>query len=420
MNLTDRFVAGCRAIEGQRTDYPDDKVKGLTLRVTPAGSKSWSLRYRRQSDGKRQRLTIGDYPAFSLYEARSEARAILGDVARGDDPAKLKKRPDASKPRTFGELAARYITGHAAQKKSGKEDERILAKDVLPALEGEPLGSIERADIAAILDTIMARGSPVAANRTLSAVRKVFNWGMEKGLIAATPLVRMKPAAKEASRERVLSADEIVTFWRRLVAKARMDWEMRLLLRLCLVTGQRISVIAGASRDEMHFADAEWHISGARMKNGLPHIAPLSPLALRLFEKAATRSRHKPLLLPSRLTGRAFLKSAPSQAMRRELARLGLKQAATPHDLRRTVGTGLGRLGYSRLIQDKVLAHVTGDRSVAAIYDRYEYIKEKREALDAWAAHLEKLLFAPKAAPAVVVSRTPPRPAGMASPWSRP
>lgn len=419
VNLTDRFVQSAKCTAGNCTDYPDQKVRGLSLRVMRSGGRSWSLRYRRQSDGKRQRVGIGDYPAFSLYDARAAANELLAAIARGDDPAKVRKRPDATKPRTFGELATRYVAQHASQKRTGKEDKRILDKDILPALEGEPLATIERADIAAILNSVAARGSPVAANRTLSVVRKVFNWGVETGLTGATPVARMKPPSKERSRERVLSSEEILVFWRRTIAMTRMDWEMRMLLRLCLVTGHRISTVAGATREELHFGLGEWHIGGHRMKNGLPHITPLSPLALRLFEKAAKRSKHDSYLLPSRLTGKPFLKSAPSHAMRKAITVYGFKSPATPHDLRRTVGTGLGRLGFSRLVQDKVLAHITGERGVSAIYDRYEYIKEKREALEAWATHLEALLFAPKTTPAVVVSQRLLQAAGKASPWSR-
>ncbi len=163
VNLTDRFVRSVQCADGKRTDFADDKLKGLWLRVTPQGTRSWSILYRRRSDSKLRRLTIGQFPAFSLHDARVEAQVLLGKIARGEDPANVTLRKGAAKgkPRTFGELAERYLTVYAPQKDSGAEDERILRKDVLPVLEGELLTSIESSDIAAVLDTVMRRGSPV-------------------------------------------------------------------------------------------------------------------------------------------------------------------------------------------------------------------------------------------------------------------
>jgi integrase len=412
VNLTDRFVRSVQCVDGKRTDFADDKVKGLWLRVTPQGTRSWSILYRRRSDSKLRRLTIGQFPAFSLYDARVEAQVLLGRIARGEDPANVTLRKGATKgkPRTFGELAERYLTVYAPQKDSGAEDERILRKDVLPVLEGELLTSSESSDIAAVLDTVMRRGSPVAANRTFSATRRVFRWGIGAGLSKVNPCDCMKPPAKEQSRERVLSPEEIITFWRRMIAKTRMSWQMRFLLRFALITGHRVSEISAMRQSELRLPQAEWHIPGERMKHGLPHITPLSPFAMRLILKALARcdrdgdGNGDALVLASPVTGSSLVKAAPALAMRRAQGLDGEKLSSpiredifgftspiTPHDLRRTVGTGLGRLGFSRFIQDKVLAHK--DRTIGGIYDRYEYLAEKRLALEAWADHLIALIY---------------------------
>jgi integrase len=404
MNLTDRSIAGAKCRDGERTDYPDHIVTGLALRVTPTGAKSWSLRYRRKSDGKRQRMTIGSYPAYSLAEARKEAKQLVAAVARGEDPAKAAKRPNDGKPRTFGQLAKRYLEDYAAQKRSGKEDESMLRNDVLPSLEGEPLELIEAADITAILDAIIKRGAPVRANRTFATIRQVFNWGLDRGYIKMTPILRMKMPAKEESRERVLSPNEIRAFWVRVSSRTAMDWEMRTLLKLCLVTGQRISEVAGITRSELRLDKAEWHIPRERSKNGLYNIVPLSTLAMRLVKKALARiDDEDEYLLASRLTGKPYVKSSPSHAIRREASILFaplrdkskkvFQETATPHDLRRTLASGLGELRIPRLIQDKVLNHVEGKNNISAIYDRYEYLTEKREALDAWAVHLGEIIY---------------------------
>ena len=310
---------------------------------------------------------------------------------------------------------------HAVQKRSWREDEKMLNKDLLPALKGEPLGAIHRSDISAIMDAIVARGSPIRANRTFALIRKIFNFAIEKGYMENTPMFRMKPPAKARSRDRILSADETRVFWRRIIAKTGMDWEMRMLLKLCLVTGQRLSEIAGAKYSELRFDRAEWHIPEARLKNKLPvHVLPLSPLAVRLFQKAAARSKSDTYVLPSRSTGRPIVKTAPAHAIRDNAKVFGFEQPFTPHDLRRTLGSGLGELRFPRLTQDKVLNHKTADNNVGGVYDRYAYLTEKREALEAWADHLQSIIFKRPRAGAAVVTRTAPTiPRSKASsPWA--
>jgi integrase len=417
-NLTDSFLKNVRATDDQlgRTDYRDAKTPGLVFRVSKS-AKSWSVIYRRKSDGKRRRVTIGEYPDFSLADARTEAKEINAKVARGEDPAKAKKRPSPTRPRTFGELAKRYVENHASQKRSGFDDERRLNKNVLPDLEGEPLEAIERADITSILDRIVERGAPIEANRTFAVIRKVFNWAIEKGYMEAVPITKMKMPAMAQSRSRILTDEEIRIFWRRIIAKTKMDWEMRAVLKLCLLTGQRVMEIAGAKRSEIDLIKNEWHMPGARIKNAVSvHIVPLSPLARLIFVKAMKRSKSDEFIFPSRITGQPMVKTAPSKAVKRNEVVFGFDEPFTPHDLRRTLASGLGQLGFNRLIQDKVLNHITADRSISAVYDRYAYLKEKREALETWADHLQMIVFdKPRA---VVVSALSVRRKKSSSPWA--
>ena len=391
-NLTDRFLDGVKA-QRNRVEYRDAKTSGLIFRLSSNDVKSWSVLYRRKADGKRRRATIGEYPSFSLSDARTEALAIMARVARGEDPAKDRERGDRTKQRTFGELAEHYIDHHAKSKRSGFKDRQILEKDVLPRLEGEVLDKIERSDITLILDSIIARGASIQANRTFEIIRKVFNWAVEKGFMASSPVFRMKPPAKKRSRDRALSADEMRIFWRRLIAKTKMSWETRMILRLCLITGQRVGEVSGARKSELHFDKAEWRLPGSRVKNASAHVVPLSPLAATLFRKAIAHAGNDALVFPSPSTEKSITGAAVARAMKRSEAVFGFVQSATPHDLRRTVASQMGELGFSRLIQDKVLNHVSADRSsIAGVYDRYGYMREKREALEAWSTRLMQIL----------------------------
>lgn len=395
-------------------------VPGLYLRVTSAGAKSWTLRYCRKFDGKQQRLKVGKYPDTPLAKARTKALGYLLDIENRADPAKeeqKKKRGIPGKVRFVRELAALYKAGRCPQKRSGDEDIRMLDLDVIPAIGDDLIEEVATEDIAYLLQQIVARGAPIAANRTFAVTRGMFKWGKGQGHTKINPMLGMEMPSEEESRRRYLSDDEIRIFWRRTIARTRMDWPMRTLLKLSLVTGHRISEIAGMRRDELRNLDdpskAEWHIPEKRMKHALPHISPLSPLALRLIKKALKRSDHAELVLPGR-PGRAnengervvkpYGKSAPSHAMRRAQGLnekgerdgayedvYGFAEPVTPHDLRRTLGTGLGALKYSRFILDRVLAHK--DNTISGVYERHAYVDEKREALEAWAARLEAIIY---------------------------
>lgn len=396
-DLNDRFVRPVKAPDGNRASFPDGKERGLALRVTPSGVKTWSIRYRRKADSKLIRLTIGEYPAFSLSEAREEAQKIKGDVARRKDPAAERRRGTEDLPRTFGQLAVRYLADHAAGKRSGFKDEQMLAKDVTPALDGKLLDEIKRGDVTLILDKIKKRSAPIQANRTFEVIRKVFAFAVEKGFVEQSPILLMKAPSKPRSRDRTLSPTEIRIFWRRIVGKTAMQWQTRTILRLCLITGQRVDEVSGARKSELHLDKAEWHLPGERVKNGSAHLVPLAPLALLLFKKAIKRGGESPFVFPSKMT-RGGVKShitpaAVARAMRRGRDIFGFDREATPHDLRRTLASGMAELGFPRIIQDKVLNHVSADRStISGVYDRYGYATEKRKALEAWALHVARLL----------------------------
>lgn len=391
-NLTDRQVENSRATNGQRVDLRDAKPRGLMLRISPGGVKAWSVLYRRRLDGQRRRVTIGKYPQVSLADARAAALDVLARVARGEDPAGDRSRPRTDLPKTFGELADRYLDRHANRsKRSVRQDRQMLDKDLRPVLGKIPLETIKRSDIAAAIDRVVARGAPIQANRTFEIVRGLYNWALGAGLVETTPCVGLRAPSQEQSRERTLSPDEIRRFWQGL-PQAKMSWATSQILRLCLVTGQRVSEVAGAQKSELDFSEHEWRLPGARVKNGNAHVVPLSPLAEQLFKEAIARQRlrHRdsPFVFPSPWTKAPIVGYAVARAMSRSLAVLKLADA-TPHDLRRTAATEMAKLGIARLVVDKVLNHVSADRStIAGVYDRYSYAAEKRNALERWANRL--------------------------------
>jgi len=288
----------------------------------------------------------------------------------------------------------------------------MLNKDVLPVWGKQKAKSITRRDVILLLDGIVERGSPIQANRTLAVIRKMFNFAISRDIIDATPVAMVKAPSKENQVDRILSTDEIRTFWKGL-ADAPMTPAVKLALKLQLVTAQRKGELVGARLSEFDLGEGIWTIPAERAKNGITHLVPLAPLALELIEEACsiamederkraekspgTESHEPKWLFPSSRGNRSIKPKAVNLALRRCLK--GTKEDTgptinlkylTPHDLRRTAATGMTALGINRLVVSKILNHV--ENSVTAIYDRHGYDKEKRHALEAWAAHLEGIL----------------------------
>src|SRR3712207_5150805 len=161
--LTARF---CDSITVARpTDFHNAEMVGLMLGVTPAGSKSWAMLYRRPGSGQRARITFGSYTAVSLADARERAMVAKAALARGEDPGA--KKQAQKRIETFNALADRYIEMHAKRhKRTWARDVELLARDVRPRLGEERLDTISKRDVLDILEAIESRGAPVLAQRT--------------------------------------------------------------------------------------------------------------------------------------------------------------------------------------------------------------------------------------------------------------
>ena len=208
-----------------RSDFTDPKTPGLILRVTPNGAKSWAFLYRRQSDQRRRRVTLGKFPVMGLKEARVAVAGYLKGIAAGADPAG--ETQALKKIETVDQLLDRFLSDYApAGSRWTEEMRRILKKDVRPAIGSFKINKVTKSDILAILNAVRDRGAGVAANRTLATVRKAFNWGVGEGYLSTSPVQGVAPRVKEASRSRSLSEDEIRSFWTGL-ENARMGARIR-------------------------------------------------------------------------------------------------------------------------------------------------------------------------------------------------
>ncbi len=396
--LSDLFVDRAPVPARGRAEYFDPGFPGLALRVTEKGRKSWSLFYR--FHGRLRRFTIGHYPAIKPAQARREATSALEQVRQGVDPAGEKRaRRDTPLPEaeTFETLVQDYLERHLMKNSAAatyEEAKRDLERNVLPKWRGRPVASISRRDAISLIDGLVERGVEIQANRTLARLRALFNWAIEKDWISASPIEHIKPPTKERARDRALTDEEIRWFW---VACDEIGWPFGPIFKLLLLTAQRRDEVGGMKWNELDLQKRTWIIPRNRAKSDRGHEVHLSDPAievLRSLPPSQSGAHHQDLVFT--VTGTTAV-SGFGNAKRRfdaiitEARRhsLGLSESTEIpgwrlHDLRRTAATGMARLKIAPHVVDKVLNHSSGTiRGVAAIYNRFAYLDERRAALDA-------------------------------------
>lgn len=410
--LTDLSVARLGPpAEGRKTVW-DAIVPGLGVRMTANGAKSWVVKYR--VDGKQIMETLGTVARIDgVTNARALARASIEKAERGENPVE-ERRVEAKRAETNTVAAAvgRYLAhcDRTLKPKTATEWRRIFEHDVLPRWGERPIAEITKADVLELVNDKAARrerkrqgmtdGAAVQAGKMLTRLRTFFGWATANDIVTADPTAGVRRPAKEASRDRVLSDAEIAAFWQ---ATEQLGNPFGRLFRLLLLTAQRESEVAGMRWSEIDLSGRTWTIPGSRAKNSKPHIVALNALAVETIE-AVPRIAGQDLLFSG--TGERPVSGFSSAKARLDSRMDALRENAndepvelppwTLHDLRRTATTGMARLGIAPHVADKVLNHTAGTiRGVAAVYNRFEYLDERRTALDAWGRYIEGLIGRP-------------------------
>jgi integrase len=391
--------------EAVRTELPDAGCKGLYLVIQPSGAKGWAVRFRIGS--KPRKLTLEPDPGappLTLAAARRLAADALHQVEQGVDPAKQKRNKieashDAAATRaadTVEAMAVQFIERYAKVKnRSWAQVEATFAREVLPRWRGRSVHDITKDDVEDLIDGIVARGHPIAANRALSALRRFFGWmgGRSKGgrkadmrsRLRTTPCLGIEAPGTEKSRERFLTDAEIVTLWQACDEEGEPHG---LLVKLLLLTGQRRGEVAGTRRDELDMDKRLWSLPGSRTKNGKPHVVPLSDQAMSIIKAVTPIGRDFVFTFSGEAPIGVF-----SDVKRRLDKRMKLATPWVMHDLRRTCATGMADVGIQPHIIEAVLNHSSGYRAgVAGVYNRSPYAAEKADALQRWADHVEQLV----------------------------
>jgi integrase len=367
----------------------DQALPGFGLKITPKGRKVFVVLYRAQGGGSPLRkYTIGPYRRITLHNARIEAQKVLAARLEGRDPAteKLEARRRLTAD-TIAEVVALYGKLHLSQRRSGPELIRVLQRNLIDHLGSRSVHAVSKRDIIDLVNAVVDRGSPVAANKTLKVVRSFFGWCVGRAILERSPCDGVRAPTVERARDRVLTDWELAEVIR---AARQLGGPYGAIVEVLALTGQRRDEVARMSWDEVDLKCRVWTIPAVRTKNGKPHI-------VQLPDPAATVIAAQPRVGELVFSRNGVTAVGDFSSQKRRLDALCGVPRGVPHwrlhDLRRTMVSGMARLGVAPHVADKVLNHVAGTISgVAAVYQRHEFMDERRDALERWGTHVADLL----------------------------
>ncbi|MGC2222138.1 MAG: integrase arm-type DNA-binding domain-containing protein [Methylocella sp.] len=364
----------------------DDEQRGLGVRVMAGGGKTYLAQY--TFHGQKRRIPLGACSAVSLAKARDAVCAVMGDVAKGIDPAVERKnaivearRKAAHEALTLSALLSDWQALHLASKRPSYAAEAIRAlRSAFARYLELPASDLDRANVVKTLDDRARKGSAVMAAQTAAYGKAAYGWAVKRGALSVNPFANL-PVTPTVKRERVLSDDELAAIWRATDGIGPFN----AIVRLLILSGQRREEVAGMKWAELSDDFSIWTIPASRAKNGATHIVPLSELAR---EPLRSLPQFSELVFPG-LRG-SFNGWSKSKAA------LDAKSGVTNwrlHDLRRTMATGLQWLGVRLEVTEQVLNHVSGSRAgIVGVYQRHDFALEKRAALQAWGEHVQAIV----------------------------
>jgi len=413
VKLTDATVRNLRCPEGKKDAlFFDETLKGFGVRVMPdqpdgRARKVFLVQYR--AGAKVRREPLGEWGSeLTTAQARRKAEALRGQVRDRRDPVAERrattaaaraaeadaKRLAAIDAFTLEKLVMAWETRALSQRRDSYRKE--ATDRVRQGLEGwlqKPAVALSRGDAATLLQAAAEERGPIAANRLMAYARACYGWGIKAELVATNPFSGLAAPGREVARDRVLSTEEVAAIW---AACAKLGQVHRAFVRFLMLTLQRRNEVAGAVWGEFAAEMSTWTIPAERAKNGRAHLVHLPPAARAVLDEL---SRGKPAALVfglpggRRLSAFSAIKRAIDAKMveaepeaAKEEGRDAVKVPAwTFHDFRRTGVTVLAGLGYAPHVCDRLLNHVSGAiQGVAAVYQRAEFLAERKAAIEAW------------------------------------
>jgi integrase len=405
--LSDRTLKSHRALEpakkGKTYDVMDAVVPGFGVRVSETGRRTFVLTARYPGSPNPTRRALGSYGELTLEQARNKARHWLELIRGGIDPAIHEARQRQAELRkqanTFATVADDFIKDKLPGERKGREAERDIRREFIPAWGKRPIAEIVPDDVRAIVKAAKDRGAPYQAHNLLVLARRMFSWAIDQQVygLETSPCERLKPKAiigKKGIRTRILDDGELRALWK---ATEHLRYPYGPLFQVLTLTGQRKSEVAEARWSEFDLARKLWTIPAERMKADAAHVVPLTDDVMAILESLPRFTKGDHLfstgfgLRP--VNGFSKGKARLDKAMVAELGR-----EVTPfviHDIRRTVRTGFSALPVPDLVRELVIAHTKP--GLHRVYDQFAYLDEKRRALELWAARLRSIVQPPPA-----------------------
>jgi integrase len=443
LGFTPQWIASFRPAPGSgRLELGDRKCPGLLLRFEVKGPPTF--RWKATDGGRRRYIYIGPWSLAGktghvtlaqarewlrrlkeaakggrLVEVEGELRAWLAEGAEAPSPAK----DTTPTGRTVREVAEEWYQRRILPVRRAPESiRRTLDKDILPAIGDRVFTDVEELDLGRLVDAVVDRGATTYAGTVLAHAKQLWRWAQGRGYLKANGVRLANPAAaleaaafrvKKGKRTRFATDTELRQVWTRLERPLpgyrTMDPVLSLALRVLVLTGVRSGELRRATWPEIDWEEATWTIppEHQKLKPGQPRVPWIVPLSLsteELLREMQRRAGGSPFVLPSPSNqpakGGCLAKGSLSRAMKAlfqapEGAQVALdrNERITPHDLRRTVRTGLARLGVRHEVAERCLNHAV--LGMEGVYNQHDFLEERREALEKWAAHVEAVVHGP-------------------------
>ena len=408
--LTDRTIRDAKPKKSvYRLRDANVVCRGFGVAISPAGTKTFFLSYTSPEDGKRKQVAIGGFPKISLREARMKAGQLREEVTNGEDPAVRKKtaiseRIDARNLGTLGDLIDLYVMDLEADgKRSAGEVIRFKGKDIPATLLARPAHLVTKDDILDILTPIAQRGALVHSDHVRAYLRAAFELGLHapsmtrwrgkvvKFNLQHNPVTTVKKTvSRNLKGHRSLARAEIMRIWN----TGQLTPPMLLALKMLLATGQRVEEVLHATWGEFDANQSVWIIPGERRKtrgkNVEPHIIPLTALHLQLLSEIKAETAHSRFLFPA-TGGKAPRRYDTLTNAVRKFVNASDMDSFSPRDIRRTFKTVTGSMGISLELRNRLQGHALTDTG-SVYYDRYDYLAEKRAAMETWTTGLVEIV----------------------------
>jgi integrase len=385
---------------------PDQRCKGLAVRVAPSGVKTWDLAYRIRGTAKMRRLSLGRTTDVSLERARERANELTSAARGGRDliGEEGEARDAATSRITVEKLIDLYLRRRVVGRlRTAKSIESRLRRTLAPILQRYAV-DICRRDIREILDNIVDQGKGREAEKRRQVCTAMFRWALSQDIVAADPTVGLEAYDRGTPRDRVLTLEEIELVWKWFESDA-LSLEAADILKLELLLGARCGEISGLRAEEIDRQKWIWTLPAGRSKNGRQRVTPILGVAREILEQTLSGVEKGPLFL---LNKGAVLTSAHIGhylLTRRTTLPIAV---FTSHDLRRTFATMLAEMGIALDLVAAIVGHESGGKDTRTLVRHYvhtDMLERKEHALRAWDERLKAIVTGDEPAKVVQVPR---------------